>query len=99
MAFVMFDVYSSVPLGLNGDDAEALAVVLDKRSLSGLAGRVRYGLANEALVTLDPDERIPLADALEELHSDAANEGQVANLAANLRARAAGGDLPTPRVE
>lgn len=93
MAFVSFDVYSTQALGLNGADADAVAVVLDRLGSSGLAGRVRYGLLNETLVELTPEEREPLADALDALLPDAANQEQVGALARNLRARIAGADI------
>jgi hypothetical protein len=99
MPFVMFDVYTAKPLGLNGQDAEALALELYRRGLTDLAGRIRYGLANNALVQLAAEEREPLVAALGALLELQPKEPeQISALAKNLRARMLGGDLTPPPV-
>jgi hypothetical protein len=52
----MFDIYTTQPQVLSDLDAEALASALERNGLAGLAGRIRYGLANDTLVEIDPTE-------------------------------------------
>jgi hypothetical protein len=100
MGYVMFDVYTAQPLGLNGDDAEALAVELDRLAAVDLAGRVRYGLENEALVTLDESDRLVIVEALEALLAGKVSQREQAEvLVGNVRARIMGADLLPPPVE
>lgn len=93
MAFVMFDVFTGRPLGLNGRVAEMLAASLDSSDETELAGRVRYGLAKAALVQLTEPERVIVADLLKGFIGGGETEETARILEEALRVRIAGGDI------
>jgi hypothetical protein len=91
VSFVMFDIYTTQPQVLGDLDAEALASALVRNGLAGLAGRIRYGLANDTLVEIDPTEHGFLVEALDAAaQASAARSARAETLAQNLRARMAG---------
>ena len=87
----MFDIYTTQPQVLSDLEAEALASALERNGLAGLAGRIRYGLANDTLVEIDPTEHGFVVEALDVAdQAGAARSAQAETLAQNLRARMAG---------
>jgi len=92
--FVSFDV--GQPLGLNSQDAETVANLLEQHGETLLASRIRFGLENEAVVQLEPEERTKLADGLDRIQRRAAHPEQVAELVMHLRGHVAGIDLEQP---